>query len=1597
MYTKNTFKLSLLFVIFVCLILTSASFAATYNLRDGDWSQVNTDTTDPWAIGCWDGTNFTLYQWSTVNQSAFGAYGSVGYNWDGGGDWDSHGNLAKNTGESADQVINAWTAYWDPQDLVGGAPVDGALRTAVQFTAPEAATYQLNFTISGKSTKGGGTTVDCYLYVNGVQLGTVKELRGQVMSADGYSGPQGDTPQVTFNNVLSLAAGDKVMVGISCAFDGPTADATGFECEVSTIETTGKVQGVISDQYGNPVEGVSVTLGSYAATTAADGSYEIIVGEDATAILKASKQGCFPASVEVAYGIGQTVTQNLAITVREGSATFYVNSNTGNDSNDGLTPETAWATFHAAASSGLLTPGDTVILEGYFNGLTISGINGTADAYITIKASDNGAEVYVNDGATTVNVTTSNYIKIEGFDISGGTRGMNLGSCSYVEIAFCTFGDIHNSGAGEGCGVWNDASSNIYYHNNIFRNIGAPGTGPQGAIVFVNGSYDSRVHNNTFVYASNALRAWNHVARIDVKNNILVDMYGGGGNGWIHTDGAGWNCANAFICDHNLFYSSTGSEIVQYDSNSTHTNDIVGNPGFVDYFDKASPDNDFSLTAISMSVDAGVDVGLPYNGTAPDLGAIESEYTAAEDFGYIEGYVNRAATKYILEGTALPNAKILFDQQVGFVVTDATGYYSMKVLPGTYSATASYGVYADPVTVEGITVGPNETVQQNFRLENVVGSTYYVAPDGDDWGGDGSEDFPFASPDTPDDWEMLQPGDTVIVKEGVYGDMESLRGYEVYRCTGDTLAPISYIAQGNAVIDMNHFLQEYADEMVCGMFFGKAGYDPTSGVILDGFEFTNCQFGIYLCDGSNENIVANCYFHDLARPAQTAPAPVSGVISAICYSVSRDSYCLNNIFANIVDNPENSIYDCQSNERTVAAITAPGMTRIKFYNNTFDNTTTAIDHWVGGSDNHFANNVIINMTGDYALRSDSEGNGFFAEGLITADNNLFYNNAKYNMSPMIDGADNFIGNPMLDENYAPLEGSLAIDAGINVGYAFKGIAPDLGAIESDYDAVPYYQVIGTVKDPDGEAVGGATVTLNNDVTFTSLESGVLDTLPYRLVSADLAVFATKEGYSEFDQMYALQEGVNEIDIVLSFVQASISGTVTNSVTGSPVAGATVAITDGASTTTNAAGQYTLLSPVADVEITVSATNYDPLTVNVTGVLGGYVTKDIALVPNVLVWNAYDDFSETSNPNDVWTYGNKVTRAEVTEDNPNPAPGAFTIYNQLADGGQGDKAWRMAGDWDFGGYTGYRPVAGVHSEWGQYREPYMIYLGSTFRDNSAIRFTAPYAADFTFDITISYNGMGGAGVMAYIDVNDVNRVNKPLSTSYQNGAAETSYLTDQFTLSLNAGDVVDASTWAYGNPVASVSMLRKFEVTAPPPEQTYDDIDGLNALAALEDGAGVNFTTDLVVIAASTDFADNTFFASSEDRLAGIKCVPSAALAAVAAGDRVKVKGIVRSDADGKYIEVSEITSQTAGTALASLGMTGDVLTNNVLVRVWGVVNAVGDGTLTINNGSGDVVVKLNAATTATVGDYVTVTGIATANGVQTRNADDVLITQGPAL
>lgn len=136
-----------------------------------------------------------------------------------------------------------------------------------------------------------------------------------------------------------------------------------------------------------------------------------------------------------------------------------------------------------------------------------------------------------------------------------------------------------------------------------------------------------------------------YILRIHLYNNISYDNGGGGqagssGYGFVDFNASGpasdrvFRNNIAYINDVNNFYIYGGSYTSEYNSWDAGTGVTVSAADFVslDYTQlSASRKADGSLPAITFGrlatgsdlIDAGVDVGLPYGGTAPDLGYFE--------------------------------------------------------------------------------------------------------------------------------------------------------------------------------------------------------------------------------------------------------------------------------------------------------------------------------------------------------------------------------------------------------------------------------------------------------------------------------------------------------------------------------------------------------------------------------------------------------------------------------------------------------------------------------------------------------------------------------------------------------------------------------------------------------------------------------------------------------------------------------------------------------------------------------------------------------------------------------------------------------------
>ena len=177
--------------------------------------------------------------------------------------------------------------------------------------------------------------------------------------------------------------------------------------------------------------------------------------------------------------------------------------------------------------------------------------------------------------------------------------------------------------------------SNITIQKNLFSNIGRGvyGNGNNGVGVgfYTEGTDNATItnvaiHNNTFVAApGNApffgllvnCIATGTMTNLSIKNNIFQGFY----NTWFRAAAA--NNINTLVINNNNLYLNAQSNAVDFTgtpANYITAGNTNNNPLFV------SPTN-FQLQSASPLIDAGVYVGLPYVGAAPDKGY--AEYSSA--------------------------------------------------------------------------------------------------------------------------------------------------------------------------------------------------------------------------------------------------------------------------------------------------------------------------------------------------------------------------------------------------------------------------------------------------------------------------------------------------------------------------------------------------------------------------------------------------------------------------------------------------------------------------------------------------------------------------------------------------------------------------------------------------------------------------------------------------------------------------------------------------------------------------------------------------------------------------------------------------------
>ena len=363
-------------------------------------------------------------------------------------------------------------------------------------------------------------------------------------------------------------------------------------------------------------------------------------------------------------------------------ATTYYVAKTGNDSNNGTAVGTPFLTIQKCID--VVAAGDTCTVgNGTYAvpdtkasvGLINTSANGTVGSPITLKSTNPlGARITVpakSTGSWGFYVSRHYWI-IDGFDISGG--GVNGGAAVtgigiYANGIIARNNTIREIGAGvcssstsgyQGIFVENGVQGTII-ENNLIHSVGRLRTGEDGCAAGQNSNdhgiyvasvpvgpltirrnvfYDVyrgwpihiyspgesitnnlNIYHNTFARknplvnppAGHILLQTRTLTNVNIKNNISYDAH----IGMVLCNSASILNATNVTISYNL--SNTDIDVLPCRAGITFTNNMIfTNPGIVN-----GPSNNFMLAAGSAAIDAGTKVGLPFKGTAPDIGAYE--------------------------------------------------------------------------------------------------------------------------------------------------------------------------------------------------------------------------------------------------------------------------------------------------------------------------------------------------------------------------------------------------------------------------------------------------------------------------------------------------------------------------------------------------------------------------------------------------------------------------------------------------------------------------------------------------------------------------------------------------------------------------------------------------------------------------------------------------------------------------------------------------------------------------------------------------------------------------------------------------------------
>ncbi len=177
-----------------------------------------------------------------------------------------------------------------------------------------------------------------------------------------------------------------------------------------------------------------------------------------------------------------------------------------------------------------------------------------------------------------------------------------------LEVYNCYFKD-----KGFGMAIWDSGGYMVNIHNNIFYTTGVKTNFAGGAAIYLDNSTgrtysDITIHNNVFDTQNNAIRIGNNAVKVSVRNNLIL------------------NTTTKHILSSStdlLFANNMTTVTLSKTGTMVDTGNIVNaDPGLTASGDRW--DTWYKpASGASPTVNAGINVGQVFKGTAPDIGAFE--------------------------------------------------------------------------------------------------------------------------------------------------------------------------------------------------------------------------------------------------------------------------------------------------------------------------------------------------------------------------------------------------------------------------------------------------------------------------------------------------------------------------------------------------------------------------------------------------------------------------------------------------------------------------------------------------------------------------------------------------------------------------------------------------------------------------------------------------------------------------------------------------------------------------------------------------------------------------------------------------------------